>query len=131
MDPTVETIHIFDFSSWFLADGKKIDTIFWQNHEVVGREQEPFDRRFPELVSFMPVFDKLGLEVDDSNIERVDTNALIAYNDWTFQLLCDWTNFRHDGHITVTNIQLCRPIDKILIYLSVGIINVYLNKIVT
>ena len=131
MDPTVETIHVFNFPSWFLADSQKINAIFRQNHEVIGREQEPSDRRLPELVSFMPVFDELGLQIDNSDIERVNANALIADNYRAFQLLCDRTNFPHDGHVTVTNIQLGRPIDEILIFLSIGIIDIDLNKIVT
>jgi hypothetical protein len=130
VDPAVETIHVFNFSSWFLADSEKIDAIFGQNHEVIGLEQEASDRRFPELVPFMPIFDELGLQIDYSHIECVYTNAFIAHDYGAFQFLCSWTNFPHDGHVTVTDIQLGRPIDKILIFLSVRILNVNLDKII-
>ena len=79
----------------------------------------------------MPVFDELGVQIDHSYVESVNTNAFIADNYGTFLPLCNWANFRHDGHVTVTDIQLGVPINKILIDLSIRIININLDKKVT
>ena len=137
MDPTVKTILIFDFSSGFLTDREEIDTVFGQYHEVIGRQQEASDWRFPELVAFMPVFDKLGFEVDYSDVECVDTDALVADNDGAFfyrsnlAVNFNCTSLFHNGHIAVTDVQLGRPVDEILIHFSVGIVDIDLNEIIS
>ena len=45
--------------------------------------------------------------------------------------MANWADFSHDGHIAVTDIQLGRPINEVDVLLSVGVMDINLNKIVT
>lgn len=127
---------IFYNSFWLFSDSKQVDSILEQNHEFIGWQKESFDWWFPELITFMPVFNvclpfttlwpwvnmpmfrywrtsvaafDIGMQVYDENIVCVDTNALVADNNWF------WTIFLiHYLHVTASNIQFVWPADEIV-----------------
>lgn len=68
------------------------------------------------MVALMPILDELVLEINNEHIERVDSDTLETDNNLFFLLLSSLVHFLHDMDVTVSNIKLVGPLDKILTF---------------
>ena len=74
VDESWLSILVLDCSSLFLTQGKHIDSVFWQNKEIICVEKETFNCGLPKLVALVPVFDQLVLKINHKDVECVDSN---------------------------------------------------------
>ena len=93
MNSSFKTFHIFYDSLLFFSKCKNINSIFWKDQEIVCWKKETFDRRFPELVSFMPVLNQFSMQIDNKNIKCVNVNTFVADDNWVFHHTKPFTIF--------------------------------------
>ena len=78
MHKSFQSIFVFNNSTWFLTQCNHIDAIFWKDQEIICAQKKTFNWWLPKLVTFMPVLNQFSFQVNDEDVESVDSNTLVA-----------------------------------------------------
>lgn len=112
------SVIVFDISALLHSKANDIDSIFIQDHEIIGGQNEAFDGCFPKLVGLVPVLNYLSCEVDANGVESVDSDHLKTHNQTCLFFVCLFIDLVHKVAVAVRNVEFILPMQQVLTSVS-------------